>query len=78
MKVAQRTPQDIGASSVQVSLGMKWMSDQIAPSYQCNGSILSYLRNKAGLTQEALARRSGYSRRLISKAEASGTISSRT
>lgn len=78
MKIAQRTPQNVGARSVQVSLGMTWMSNQIAPSYPCNGSILSYLRNKAGLTQEALARRSGYSRRLISKAEGSGKISSVT
>lgn len=78
MKIASTTPGTIGEPSKRVSLGMKWMSNHIAPSYPCNGTILSYLRNRAGLTQEALARRSGYSRRLISKAEANGTISSAT
>ena len=77
MTIAQRTPAVLG-KRVRTNLNMKWMTDQVESSYQCNGSILSYLRNKAGLTQEALAKRSGYSRRLISKAEASQTISSAT
>lgn len=47
-------------------------------SVPCNGQLLKHCRETAGLTQGELAARSGFSRRLIVKAEANGTLESHT
>jgi transcriptional regulator with XRE-family HTH domain len=45
-----------------------------SPAVRINGSRLQALRKQAGLTQEELASRAGYSDRLIRKAEASSVL----
>ncbi len=45
-----------------------------SPAIRINGSRLQALRKQAGLTQEELASRAGYSDRLIRKAEASSVL----
>lgn len=47
-------------------------------SLACNRSLLKQLRERRGLTQADMARLSGYSERLIVKAESGGTLSVRT
>jgi transcriptional regulator with XRE-family HTH domain len=43
-------------------------------SVPCNGELLRYFREQLGWTQDELARRAGYSKRVIAKAEASGSL----
>ena len=47
-------------------------------SIPCNGAVVRRLRKRLGLTQAQLAQRSGFSERLIRKAEASTPISLKT
>lgn len=47
-------------------------------SFACNGRLVRELRQEMGFTQSDLARRSGYSIRLIGKAEAGKTLSGGT
>lgn len=47
-------------------------------SAPCNGNVVRRLRKKLGLTQAQLATRSGFSERLVRKAEASIPISMKT
>lgn len=47
-------------------------------SIPCNGAVVRRLRKRLGLTQAQLASRSGFSERLIRKAEASTPISLKT
>ncbi len=47
-------------------------------SIPCNGKLISQLRKKVGWTQSELAKRAGFSERLIVKAEASQNISAST
>jgi transcriptional regulator with XRE-family HTH domain len=50
----------------------------IKKSYNCNGDLLRYHRNRKSWTQCELARVSGYTERLISKAEAGNRVSTTT
>ncbi len=43
-------------------------------SVPCNGEQLRHFRNKRGWTQDDLATRSGYSKRVVAKAEAGGSV----
>ena len=43
-------------------------------SVPCNGELLRYFREQLGWTQDELARRAGYSKRVIAKAEAGGSL----
>lgn len=54
---------------------MTWASNGRKRSYACNSELLCYLRERKGWTQRELASVSGYSERLISKAEAGRPIS---
>ena len=54
---------------------MNWKKNEIKKSWPCNGDLMRYLREKRGWTQQDLADKSGYSKRLISKAESGGSIS---
>lgn len=47
-------------------------------SIPCNGAVVRRLRKRLGLTQSQLAERSGFSERLVRKAEASIPISMKT
>lgn len=47
-------------------------------SVPCNGAVVRRLRKRLGLTQSQLAERSGFSERLVRKAEASIPISMKT
>lgn len=54
------------------------MSQSLPPkkrTYVCNAETLVFLRERKGWTQQELAAASGYSERLISKAESGGSIS---
>lgn len=57
---------------------MPWREPPQHKSYACNGELIAFLRQQRGWTQRELARESGYSERLVSKAEASQAISART
>lgn len=57
---------------------MPWQEKPLQKSYACNGGLVSFLRQKRGWTQRELAKQSGYSERLVSKAEASQPISAST
>jgi transcriptional regulator with XRE-family HTH domain len=57
------------------------MSESLSPvgrSMPCNGKLISQLRKKIGWTQSDLARRAGFTERLIVKAEASQNIAAST
>src|SRR6476646_3797432 len=43
-------------------------------SMPCNGPLLRHFREKRGWTQDELATRAGYSKRVIAKAEAGGSL----
>ena len=47
-------------------------------TYCCNPEMLKYYRELLGLTQDELAQKAGYTRRLITKAEAGKSISAET
>lgn len=53
---------------------MSWTKRELKRSYPCNGKLLQQLRQQAGLSQRKLAKQSGYCERLISKAEAGGSV----
>ena len=53
---------------------MSWTKRELKRSYPCNGKLLKQLRQQAGLSQRKLAKQSGYCDRLISKAEAGGSV----
>jgi len=55
---------------------MSWSKSVIKRSYQCNPELLRFLRSKKGWSQKRLAKESGYSERLICKAEAGLSVSS--
>jgi transcriptional regulator with XRE-family HTH domain len=55
-----------------------WSTSNIKRTYACNPDLLSYLRECRGWTQSQLAQVSGYTPRLISKAESGRTISAAT
>ncbi|MDA7980804.1 MAG: helix-turn-helix domain-containing protein [Pirellulales bacterium] len=57
---------------------MAWSVGKIEKNYACNGELIKFLRESLGLTQEQLAEKSGYTDRLIRKAEASQTLSANT
>ena len=43
-------------------------------SFRCNGNLLRFFRDRKGMTQSQLASESGYSVRLVGKAEAGQPI----
>ena len=53
---------------------MTWTRQQLKQSFPCNGSYIKYLRKRMGWSQRELKNASGYSERLISKAESNGRI----
>ena len=53
---------------------MTWTRQELKESYTCNGDYIKYLRKRMGWSQRQLKSASGYSERLISKAEAGGSI----
>lgn len=53
---------------------MGWTKRELKQSFQCFGSQIKYLRKRKGWSQEQLVEFSGYSVRLISKAETNGRI----
>ncbi|MCO6042324.1 transcriptional regulator [Aeoliella sp. ICT_H6.2] len=57
---------------------MPWQEPPQQKAYACNGELVAFLRQKRGWTQRELAQESGYSERLVSKAEASQSISAST
>ena len=57
---------------------MTWDGSQRERSYTCNGELLRERRMSLGWTQEVLAEKSGYSVRLIAKAEASNSVRAST
>ena len=57
---------------------MAWAKDQQKLAYRCNGAHIRYLRKRMGWSQVQLKKASGYSERLIAKAEASGSIAHAT
>lgn len=54
---------------------MAWTDKNLNRSYCCNVELLQFLRDQKGWTQSQLAAKSGYSERLISKAESGKPIS---
>jgi transcriptional regulator with XRE-family HTH domain len=54
---------------------MNWNKNEIKKSWPCNGDLMRYIREKRGWTQQDLADKSGYSKRLVSKAESGSSIS---
>ncbi len=57
---------------------MAWSTPNLERTYKCNGELIRHFRTMLGLTQEQLAEVSGYTARLIRKAEASQTLSADT
>ncbi len=53
---------------------MSWSKQELKQSYPCNGDYIKHLRKRMGWSQRQLKEASGYSERLISKAEASGSV----
>ncbi|QEG20845.1 helix-turn-helix domain-containing protein [Mariniblastus fucicola] len=53
---------------------MSWTRQELKQSFTCNGAYIKYLRKRMGWSQRELKIASGYSERLISKAEANGSI----
>lgn len=59
----------------------QFMTESLSPvgrSMSCNGKLISQLRKAIGWTQSDLARRAGFTERLIVKAEASQSIAAST
>jgi len=50
----------------------------VSHKYRCNGALIAKLRARLGWTQEVLASKSGFSDRLIRKAESGGQLSTET
>lgn len=57
---------------------MAWKEPPLKRAYACNVDVLVYLRERRGWTQQQLGKVTGYSERLISKAEAGKTVSTAT
>ena len=57
---------------------MSWTKRELKQSFRCHGSQIKQLRKRKGWSQEQLVEASGYSIRLISKAESSGRIALNT
>ena len=53
---------------------MTWTKRQLKQSFPCNGAYIKYLRKRKGWSQRQLVHASGYSVRLVSKAESNGRI----
>ena len=53
---------------------MSWTRQQLKQSFPCNGAYIKHLRKRMGWSQRQLKEASGYSERLISKAESNGRI----
>jgi transcriptional regulator with XRE-family HTH domain len=53
---------------------MAWGKNERKKSFVCNGDLVRRLRKNIGWSQKVLAQRSGYSERLIFKAESGGKI----
>ena len=53
---------------------MTWTKRQLKQSFPCNGAYIKYLRKRKGWSQRQLVQASGYSVRLVSKAESNGRI----
>jgi len=63
---------------LRLAVTAKQNQDSHPRSIPCNGAVVRRLRKRLGLTQAQLAQRSGFSERLIRKAEASTPISLKT
>lgn len=57
---------------------MGWSTTNLKRAYACNPDILRQLRESRGWTQRELAIRSGYTDRLVSKAESGRSVSAHT
>ena len=53
---------------------MTWTKRELKQSFPCNGAYIKYLRKRKGWSQKQMVQASGYSVRLISKAESNGRI----
>jgi len=53
---------------------MTWTKRELKKSFPCNGAYIKYLRKRKGWSQKQLVQASGYSLRLILKAESDGRI----
>lgn len=53
---------------------MTWTKRELKQSFPCNGAYIKHLRKRKGWSQKQLVQASGYSVRLISKAESNGRI----
>lgn len=53
---------------------MSWTKNQLKQSFPCNGDFIKYLRKRMGWSQKQFKAASGYSERLICKAESNGKI----
>lgn len=53
---------------------MAWLIPPGARSLPCSGEVLRHYREKRGWTQEELANRAGFTKRLVAKAEANGSL----
>ena len=53
---------------------MSWSKRELKQSFRCHGLHIKHLRKRKGWSQEQLVEASGYSVRLVSKAETSGRI----
>lgn len=56
----------------------RWRTADVRPTYRCNAAQMKHFRERRRFTQDELARRSGYTVRLISKAESGRSVSSDT
>jgi transcriptional regulator with XRE-family HTH domain len=54
---------------------MAWRRQNLKRSYQCNADLIRFLRHEKNWPQRQLAKKTGYSERLISKAESRQPIS---
>lgn len=57
---------------------MPWATPPLERSIACHGEIVAFFRKKRGWTQDELADAAGYTKRLVAKAEASGSLSPET
>ena len=53
---------------------MTWFEAPAVRSIRCNGEMVRFLRKQRGWTQERLATAAGYTKRLVAKAESSGSL----
>lgn len=58
-----------------LAIAMNWNQNETKRSWPCNGDLLRVLRERKNWTQKDLAKASGYTERLISKAESGRPIS---